>query len=214
MPSDSTPSACSRSARRGCTALAHRRRTFPGVSSPESVVRSIIVMARSSQPACHSFFTVRRVGIVAARRSTALRFTRIARTQSRSSGVPGLRTGSRCASSRADNGFARRSRISGGGMAGIYNRGMREARRATRLARSVATTGTDLGWAADLVSDCGIPTGPRVARRASRIPLPILFHERAQRRRARAELLVWQVHQRRGYCVVELVHLRRARTHE
>src|SRR2546427_1737684 len=33
-----------------------------------------------SQAACHSFFTVRRVGIVAARRSTALRFTRSART--------------------------------------------------------------------------------------------------------------------------------------
>ena len=34
-------------------------------------------MARSSQAACHSFFTVRRVGIVAARRSTALRLTRV-----------------------------------------------------------------------------------------------------------------------------------------
>src|SRR2546426_3612319 len=49
-------------------------------------------MAGSSQAACHSFFTVRRVGIVAARRSTALRFTRSARTRSRSSAVPGLRS--------------------------------------------------------------------------------------------------------------------------
>jgi len=37
-------------------------------------------------------FTVRRVGIVAARRSTAERFTRSMRTMSRSSGVPGLRS--------------------------------------------------------------------------------------------------------------------------
>jgi hypothetical protein len=50
------------------------------------------VIARSSHAACHSFFTVRRVGIVAARRSTALRFTRIARTMSRSRGIPGLRS--------------------------------------------------------------------------------------------------------------------------
>src|SRR5512145_1426984 len=49
------------------------------------------VMARSSHAACHSFFTVRRVGIVAARRSAALRFTRTARTRSRSNGSPALR---------------------------------------------------------------------------------------------------------------------------
>ena len=57
------------SSRSGCRALAHRRRTLPGVSSPESVVRSISVMARSSHAACHSFLTVRRVGM---RRGTAL----------------------------------------------------------------------------------------------------------------------------------------------
>jgi hypothetical protein len=60
--------------------------------APDSVVRSMSVMARSSHAACHSFFTVRRVGIVAARRSTALRFTRIARTMSRSSAIPGFRS--------------------------------------------------------------------------------------------------------------------------
>src|SRR2546429_495035 len=51
------------------------------------------VMARSSHAACHSFLTVRRVGIVAARRSTALRLMRSARTRSRSRGIPGLRSG-------------------------------------------------------------------------------------------------------------------------
>src|SRR5688572_17981142 len=50
------------------------------------------VIARSSQAACHSFLTVRLVGIVAARRSTALRLTRSARMTSRSSGIPGLRS--------------------------------------------------------------------------------------------------------------------------
>src|SRR5689334_18875072 len=49
-------------------------------------------MARSSHAACHSFFTVRRVGMVAARRSTALRLTRIVRTMSRSSDMPGFRS--------------------------------------------------------------------------------------------------------------------------
>jgi len=71
--------------------LAQSRRTFPAVSSPDSVVRSITAIALSNQAACHCFFTVRRVGIVAARRSAALRFTRMARTTSRSSGWPGLR---------------------------------------------------------------------------------------------------------------------------
>src|SRR5947209_5029212 len=86
-----TPRASTRSGRNGRRALAQSRRTFPGVSSPCGVVRSMHVTARSSQAACHSFLTVRRVGIVAARRSTALRFTRTARTQSRSSGTPALR---------------------------------------------------------------------------------------------------------------------------
>src|ERR1041385_1986826 len=88
-----TPSATSRSGRTGLFALAHRRSTLLGVSSPWSVVRSIHVMARSSHAACHSFLTVRRVGIVAARRSTALRLMRSARTRSRSRGIPGLRAG-------------------------------------------------------------------------------------------------------------------------
>src|SRR5256885_289250 len=87
------PSAASRSGRTGLLALAHRRSTLVGVSSPWSVVRSMHVMARSSHAACHSFLTVRRVGIVAARRSTALRLMRSARTRSRSRGIPGLRSG-------------------------------------------------------------------------------------------------------------------------
>jgi len=79
------------SVRTGWRALAQSRRTVPGVSSPASVVRSIVVMARSSQAACHSRLTVRRATIVAARRSTALRLTRTSRIQPRSSGIPGLR---------------------------------------------------------------------------------------------------------------------------
>ena len=62
------------SCRTGCRALAQRRSTRPGVSSELSVVRSIRVMALSSQAACQSFFTVRRAGSVAARRSRAERF--------------------------------------------------------------------------------------------------------------------------------------------
>src|SRR5690606_2559780 len=72
-------------------ALAQSRFTLLAVSSPESVVRSISVIAFSNQAACHCFFTVRRVGIVAARRSAALLLTRMARTTSRSSGPPGFR---------------------------------------------------------------------------------------------------------------------------
>src|SRR3989441_11710673 len=87
------PSAASRSGRTGLFALAHRRSTLVGVSSPWRVVRSMQVIARKSQAACHSFLTVRRVGMVAARRSTALRLIRRARTRSRSRGVPGLRSG-------------------------------------------------------------------------------------------------------------------------
>src|SRR5712691_8155971 len=83
----------SRSGRTGLFALAHSRSTLLGVSSPCSVVRSMQVMARSSHAACHSFLTVRRVGMVAARRSTALRLMRRARTRSRSRGIPGLRSG-------------------------------------------------------------------------------------------------------------------------
>src|SRR5688572_25105716 len=79
------------SGRSGWRALAHRRRTLPGVSSPLSVVRSMSVTALSSHAACHSFLTVRRVGMVAARRSAALRFTRTASTRSRSSGSPAFR---------------------------------------------------------------------------------------------------------------------------
>ena len=71
--------------------MAQSRSTRPGVSSPESVVRSIRVMARSSQPACQAVLTERRVGIVAARRSTALRLIRMSLIQPRSSGIPGFR---------------------------------------------------------------------------------------------------------------------------
>src|SRR4051812_9639345 len=80
------------SSRTGLRALAQRRRTLLGVSSPESVVRSIQVMARNSQAACHSFLTVRRVTSVVALRSTALLLMRVPYTQSRSRGVPGLRS--------------------------------------------------------------------------------------------------------------------------
>ncbi len=48
----------------------------PAVSSPLSVVRSMQEMALSSQAACASFLTERRVPSVATRRSTALIFTR------------------------------------------------------------------------------------------------------------------------------------------
>src|SRR5690606_4730152 len=91
MPRSATPSSSSRSARTGDSALAHSRRTRPGVSSPARVVRSIRVMALSSQAACHAFFTLRRVVRVAVRRSTALRLTRAPCTQSSSRAVPGLR---------------------------------------------------------------------------------------------------------------------------
>ena len=64
---------------------------MPGVSSPESVVRSIVWTARSSQAACQSFLTVRRFGRVSARRSTALRLTRTDATQSASNAQPGFR---------------------------------------------------------------------------------------------------------------------------
>src|SRR5436190_3831440 len=90
-----TPSFCTSSCWIGCRALAHRRRTRSSVSSPESVVRSMQVMARSSHAACHSFFTVRRVTSVCARRSTALVFTRTASIQSRFSGMPRLGCSSR-----------------------------------------------------------------------------------------------------------------------
>ena len=60
--------------------------TRPGVSSELSVVRSIRVMALRSQATCQSFFTVRRVPMVAARRSRAERFKRMRPTPSRSSG--------------------------------------------------------------------------------------------------------------------------------
>src|SRR5579859_7987483 len=78
--------------RTGWRALAHSRRTVPGVSSPCKVVRSMQVTARSSHAACQAFLTLRRVGKVAARRSVALRLVKRASwTQSRSSGSPGLR---------------------------------------------------------------------------------------------------------------------------
>src|SRR5713101_2915652 len=84
----STPSFCTSSCCRGRRAFAHKRRTRSSVSSPESVVRSMQVMALSSHAACDSFFTVRRVTRVWARRSAALVLTRTASTQSKFSGMP------------------------------------------------------------------------------------------------------------------------------
>src|SRR5262245_37757644 len=80
------------SARTGWRALPHSRRTVPGVSSPESVVRSMHSIARSSQAACHCCLTVRRPGSVATRRSTALRLMRMSSIQPRSSAQPGFRS--------------------------------------------------------------------------------------------------------------------------
>src|ERR1700730_17488447 len=79
-----TPKASSKSCLTGDFALAHSRCTFPSVSSPESVVRSMQVIAFSNQAACHSFLTVLLPAKVATRRSTALLFTLIAFTHSRS----------------------------------------------------------------------------------------------------------------------------------
>ena len=92
--------------RTGWRAFAHRRRTLPGVSSPASVVRSMHVTARSSQAACHAFLTERRAPSVAARRRVALGLTCEAATQSRSSGVPLLR--SRCAADSVTSSAMRR----------------------------------------------------------------------------------------------------------
>src|SRR5580698_3046240 len=72
---------------RGRRAFAQRRLTRSAESSPESVVRSMQEMARSSQAACQSFLTLRRVPMVAARRSTAEVLTRTSSTQLTSSGI-------------------------------------------------------------------------------------------------------------------------------
>src|SRR5712671_6705465 len=79
----------------GCRPFAHKRRTRSSVSSPDNVVRSMQVMARSSQAICQSFFTVRRVTKVWARRSTALVLTRTFSIQSRFSGIPRFAVNSR-----------------------------------------------------------------------------------------------------------------------
>ena len=83
IPSLSTSSCCT-----GRRAFAQSLLTRSSVSSPDSVVKSMHVIARSSQAICQSFFTVRRVASVAARRSTALVFIRNCSTQSRFSEVP------------------------------------------------------------------------------------------------------------------------------
>jgi hypothetical protein len=74
----------------GWRAFAQRRRTRSSVSSPESVVRSMQVMARRSQAICQSFFTERRVTRVLARRSMAEVLRRTDSTQSRLREVPRL----------------------------------------------------------------------------------------------------------------------------
>src|ERR1700722_3638817 len=90
IPNFSTISCC-----RGCRPFAHNRRTRSSVSSPESVVRSMQVIARSSHAACHSFFTVLRATCDAARRSTALVFTRTSLTHGRSNGIPRFESSAR-----------------------------------------------------------------------------------------------------------------------
>src|SRR5712672_1831732 len=95
MFSDSMPSYFTKSCRMGCRPFAHKRRTRSSVSSPDSVVRSMQVMARSSHAICQSFFTVRRVTKVCARRSTALVLTRTFSIQSRFSGIPRFAVNSR-----------------------------------------------------------------------------------------------------------------------
>src|SRR6267143_842916 len=98
MFSDSIPNSFTKSCRMGCRPFAHKRRTRSSVSSPDNVVRSMQVMARSSHAICQSFFTVRRVTKVCARRSTALVLTRTFSIQSRFSGIPRLTVNSRPAS--------------------------------------------------------------------------------------------------------------------
>lgn len=124
------------SPRNGLRALAHKRSTLPAVSSPDSVVRSINVIARSSHAACHCCFTVRRVGIVAARRSTALRFTRMERTSCRSSGVPALRSTTESAGDPRD-GPTRRGRDGAPALVPV-----RKSASVLPLAISVTSTGT------------------------------------------------------------------------
>src|SRR5437868_12154546 len=88
------------------------------------------VMARSSQAACHSFFTVRRVTSVCARRSTALVFTRTASIRSRLSGMPRLGCRSRpayCAMAVSEGETApgiRTESRSGSDIAGVLSRGV------------------------------------------------------------------------------------------
>src|SRR5215207_11149391 len=79
------------SSRSGRRALAARRRTRPGVSSPASVVRSMHWIAFTSHAAWYSFLTLRRVAIVEARRSEAERLTWMPSNQSGLSGMPLLR---------------------------------------------------------------------------------------------------------------------------
>src|SRR6266404_7584617 len=96
--SDSIPSSFTKSCRIGCRPFAHKRRTRSSVSSPDNVVKSMHVIARRSHATCQSFFTVRRVTRVCARRSTALVLTRIFSIQSKFSGMPRFGCSSRPAS--------------------------------------------------------------------------------------------------------------------
>ncbi len=74
--------------RTGCLALAQRRSTLPGVVIAASVVRSYGGDGPQEPAACHTCLTLRRAVIVAARRSTAARLTRVSLTQPRSNGTP------------------------------------------------------------------------------------------------------------------------------
>ena len=131
------PRRCRRAA--AGVALAQRRWTRPGVSSPASVVRSMQVNAFTSQAACYSFFTVRRVPRVAARRSAAEVLTSVASNQEVSRRMPSLRAQGAmggyiepAASSRAGRpkGMVRRRRAPGlGGRRPLVNAGHVGSRR-------------------------------------------------------------------------------------
>merc|ERR1712050_227491 len=72
----------------GLAPLRHSLCTLAAVSSPESVVRSMHVTARSNQAAWYCTLTVLLVPSVEARRFTAGKFTEAEEIQPRSRGIP------------------------------------------------------------------------------------------------------------------------------